>query len=89
MKKLPDFVSCYTTTAVFTENTMPEGIKKDHSTKKGTWGIIRVLEGELEYVTGNGNTHILNSENPGVIEPEIKHSVKTIGAVVFHLEFYK
>ncbi|MGH1366433.1 MAG: DUF1971 domain-containing protein [Calditrichia bacterium] len=89
MKTLPDSVSCYNTTAVFTEDTMPEGIKKDHFTKRGTWGIIRVHEGELEYVTGNGKTHILNSEKPGLIEPEVKHFVKPRGAVVFHLEFYK
>jgi tellurite resistance-related uncharacterized protein len=33
----------YKTTPVFDENTLPGGLRKDHRTKAGVWGIIRVL----------------------------------------------
>lgn len=33
----------------FTATTIPRGLLKEHSTKKGTWGIIRVSQGLLEY----------------------------------------
>lgn len=35
---------------VFTADTIPKGLLKQHSTKDGTWGVIRVFKGELGYV---------------------------------------
>ncbi|HEX8668048.1 MAG TPA: DUF1971 domain-containing protein [Allosphingosinicella sp.] len=37
----------YKVTAVFDEETLPAGLRRVHSTKAGTWGLIRVLEGRL------------------------------------------
>lgn len=37
----------YRSTPVFDENTLPGGLRKEHRTKAGVWGIIRVLEGRL------------------------------------------
>lgn len=33
----------------FTSTTLPKGLLKEHTTKDGTWGIIRVSQGLLEY----------------------------------------
>jgi len=33
----------------FTGTTIPSGLLKTHTTKKGTWGVIRVSQGLLEY----------------------------------------
>jgi len=35
----------YRTTPVFDEDSLPEAIRGDHSTKQGVWGLLRVLEG--------------------------------------------
>jgi tellurite resistance-related uncharacterized protein len=40
----------YKRTATFTETTIPAGLLGDHSTKEGTWGLIRLEEGALRYV---------------------------------------
>ena len=63
----------------------------DHNTKKGVWGKINIIEGRLDYtiVGGDGITYPLSPDNPGTVEPEIKHFVKSVGKVKFYVEFYK
>jgi len=39
----------YKRTSVFDENTLPPGLRREHRTKPGVWGIIRVLDGRLRY----------------------------------------
>lgn len=89
MKSLPEHVQQYSASPVFTEETVPRGLLKDHNTKSGVWGLICVNEGELEYIIEDKETHILNPENKGVVEPEIKHHIKPLGPVSFTIEFYK
>ena len=89
MKSLPDHVQQYSASPVFTEVTVPKGLLKDHNTKNGVWGLVRVNEGELEYIIEDKETHILTPDNKGVIEPEIRHHIKPMGKVSFQVEFYK
>ncbi|WP_449470309.1 DUF1971 domain-containing protein [Sphingobium chungangianum] len=91
---LPEGVTSYKRTPTFTEETIPAGLLNDHQTKEGTWGLIRVEEGELRYsVTDPRRTPselILSSGTPpGVVEPTILHHVEPMGAVHFHVEFYR
>lgn len=91
MKKLPTGVSAYKRTPVFTADTIPEGLRKAHQTKAGTWGEIvieqgnlryRILEPEVEEIT-------LCSDTSGVVEPQIAHEVAPLGDVSFYVEFYR
>ncbi len=91
---LPEGVTSYKRTPTFTEETIPAGLLNDHQTHEGTWGLIRVEEGELRYsVTDPRRTPselILSSGTPpGVVEPTILHHVEPMGAVHFHVEFYR
>lgn len=89
---------------VFTADTIPKGLLKEHSTKEGTWGIIKVLKGELEYVleqpdSSNSNstttttseiTFQLTSNFHGVIQPKQLHHVRPLSPdVEFVVEFYR
>ena len=47
--ELPDSVQHYRSTPIFDESTVPKGLLRDHETKVGVWGRIRVLEGALHY----------------------------------------
>ena len=89
MKKLPNNVTKYKNTPTFTEETVPKGLLNNHNTKPGVWGLIKVEEGELEYVIENEEVHILTPNNIGVVEPEILHHIKPLGKVLFRVEFYK
>src|SRR3546814_12863867 len=48
--ELPLKAKPYKRTPSFTEATIPAGLLGDHSTKAGTWGLIRVEEGLLRYI---------------------------------------
>ena len=86
---LPPGFKAYRRTPVFTEATIPAGLRRQHSTKPGVWALITVLEGRLRLrrLAGGGETD-LEPSAPGVIEPEELHEVEPLGAVRFFVEFY-
>jgi tellurite resistance-related uncharacterized protein len=91
---LPGDVRPYKRTAVFTEATVPAGLRRAHATKPGAWGTIRVLDGRLAYrITdprGPASEQILTPQGePGVVEPTILHEVEPLGPVRFFVEFHR
>jgi tellurite resistance-related uncharacterized protein len=92
--ELPSGLESYRRTDSFTEATVPKGLLADHTTKEGAWALIHVAEGKLRYrVTDPRRAPldiVLTPEGaPGVIEPTIRHHVEPIGAVRFHVEFWR
>ena len=61
----------YKRAPVFDENTLPAGLRREHRTKPGVWGIIRVLEGRLRYqVLDPASETILEPGHPGLVQPD-------------------
>lgn len=91
MKELPKNTQAYKKTPMFTQETVPVGLLKNHTTKAGTWGKICISKGKLLYVIeGKPQESIeLSPSKYGVVEPEIPHHVKPLGEVEFFVEFYK
>ena len=76
-------------TAVFDAKTLPQGLRKVHSTKEGTWGLIRVLEGHLHlYFPETGREEVLTPERPGLVQPAEPHLVQPIGTFKMQVDFY-
>lgn len=90
---LPDGVEHYKRTASFTESSVPAALLNNHSTKQGTWGLIRVEEGQLRYFVTDPrrppSETIVTPARPAVIEPTVIHRVEPLGAVLFHVEFHR
>jgi tellurite resistance-related uncharacterized protein len=81
--------SPYKRTPVFDENTLPGGLRKEHRTKLGVWGVIRVLEGRVRYrVLDPVAETILDPENPGLVLPDQPHCVEPLGQMRMQVEFY-
>ena len=79
----------YRSTAVFDEQTLPAALQKEHRTKAGTWGVIRVLSGKLLYrVLDPVSEVILDSEHPGAVHPEQPHMVVPLGPMQMRVDFY-
>lgn len=78
----------YRTTAIFDEATLPAALRREHRTKAGAWGIIRVLEGELRLLFPDGRNEVLGPGRPGLIRPEETHRVEPGGAMRMQVEFY-
>ena len=92
---LPAGLERYKRTEEFTLGTIPAGLKKDHSTKAGTWGLIHVTAGSLRYTVTDsrraGAETLLTADGPpGVVEPTIVHHVTPRGdGVRFFVEFWR
>lgn len=78
----------YRTTPIFDEATLPEALRRDHATKPGVWGVIRVLEGRLRYIQASGDETLLEPGVPGLIAPAARHRVEPIGPMRMQVEFY-
>ena len=93
IEALPVGAEFYKQTPVFTELNVPRGLLSDHSTKEGTWGLIRVEHGQLRYSITDArrcpSSSILTTDAPGLVEPTIRHKVQPIGTVRFCVEFYR
>ena len=79
----------YKSTPVFDENTLPAGLRREHRTKAGVWGIIRVLEGRVRYRVLNPISEmILVLDHPGFVLPDQPHLVEPLGAMQMRVDFY-
>ena len=86
---LPTGLRPYKRSPIFTEDTLPAGLRRRHSTKPGVWGVIRVIEGRLRYrILAPPAESILDPDHPGVAAPTQPHEVEPLGAVRFFIEFH-
>jgi tellurite resistance-related uncharacterized protein len=77
----------YKRTSVFDENTLPAGLRREHRTRPGVWGIIRVLD--LRYqVLDPASEVILEPGRPGLVLPDEPHLVEPLGPMRMQVEFY-
>ena len=92
MKSLPRDVVEYQRTPEYSGEAIPASLLgRSHTTKRGVWARICVVEGTLRYriFEPELEEHVLTPEQPGVVEPEISHAVEPIGEVRFFIEFLR
>jgi len=84
----------YKRTPVFDESTLPAGLRREHRTKPGVWGVIRIFEGRLRYCVLDPLSKTIVSETilepgrPGLVLPDQPHRVEPLGAMRMQVEFY-
>ncbi len=86
--EFPDGLALYKQTPEFSESSIPAGLLRDHSTKTGTWGLIKVREGQLHYTAGD-HQQVVDESEAGVVVPNMLHSVAPVAQVRFCVEFYR
>ena len=89
-QEFPESFVSYRQTPVFDCQTVPDGLRKNHSTKQGIWGIIHVTQGQLRYrIYEPLNTEfILDPKTPGIVLPEVEHDVQLFDETQFYVEFW-
>jgi len=74
----------------FDENTLPAALRREHRTKPGVWGVIRVLAGRLRHqLLDPASEVILDPGRPGLVLPNEPHLVEPLGPMQMQVEFYK
>jgi tellurite resistance-related uncharacterized protein len=87
--RVSDEAAPYKRTPVFDETTLPAGLRREHRTKPGVWGVIRVLEGRVRYrLLESESETVLDPEHPGLVLPGQPHLVEPIGPMRMQIEFY-
>ena len=88
--ELPADFQPYKRTAEFDEHTIPAGLRADHTTKRGVWGVIHVLAGSLVYIVESplAREQVVGAGQTAIVVPEVKHRVRPEGPVRFFVEFY-
>ena len=76
-------------TRTFDHATMPDGLRAQHTTKRGVWAIIRVEAGTLvcRLYPPLAARHELTAGATLVLPPELPHEVEPVGEVRFAVEF--
>ncbi|GHA94579.1 hypothetical protein GCM10009069_16900 [Algimonas arctica] len=88
---LPEPVKKYAESPIFTEQTVPKKLTREHDTKPGVWGRLIVLKGELDFVIPGlpAITDRIDIHAPAIIEPTVLHYLVLDGPVTFKIEFLK
>ena len=89
--EVPDGFDEYSATPWFDEQTVPAGLRADHSTKRGVWGRIEVTDGALDYEVTSPFAYKtqLGAGHEAWIPPEAVHHVTPVGTVRFRVHFLK
>lgn len=80
----------YRSTPVFDETTLPDGLRRDHSTRAGVWGVIRLIEGRLvlHYEDADTSSVELSPGVFGLVRPQQIHRVEPLGPIRMQVDFY-
>ena len=79
----------YRSSPVFNEHSLPAALQREHRTKQGVWGVIRIFEGRLKLTfSDTGEERVLSPEAPGLILPDQPHFVQIDGPVRMQVDFY-
>ena len=80
----------YKTTPVFDQDSLPAALHHEHSTKVGVWGLLRVLEGEVQLVFCDSGLSVrATPEKPALIPPQDVHHFALCGPMKMQVEFYR
>lgn len=80
----------YKRTALFTKQTVPAALIKDHSIKAGVWGLLHVTTGALDFIVPSlGASHRVVAGETHVVEPELLHRVSLSENTEFFVEFWR
>lgn len=75
----------YRSTPVFDQDTLPAALRARHTTKAGVWGVIRVIEGQLQLNWLDPPSVLLLD---ALILPQQPHFVTPLGAMKMQIDFY-
>ena len=77
-------------TPAFDQKTAPNALQEEHKLAEGTWGLLRVLQGQLIFVDLESleETTIV-ADGQITIRPGAPHRVALDGPVQFRIDFYR
>jgi tellurite resistance-related uncharacterized protein len=79
----------YRSTPIFDEITLPAALRREHRTKPGVWGVVRVHAGQLKLsFVEPVAARLLGPGEHGLLLPDQPHFVEPVGTVRMQVDFY-
>jgi truncated hemoglobin YjbI/tellurite resistance-related uncharacterized protein len=79
----------FKTSPEFTHENIPAVLLREHRLDKGTWGILRVHQGQILYFEDETGAGLSSGAGTAVlVRPDTPHRVEIVGPVSLTLEFY-
>lgn len=83
-------VEPYHSSPIFDETSLPDSLQRAHSTKAGVWGLLRVLEGQVDLIFHEPHRVVrVTPDKPAEITPQALHHVEPDGPMRMQVEFYR
>ena len=75
---------------IFTQDTLPDALQREHALAPGHWGMLNVLEGSLQFVDlETGETRRIAAPDRVTIHPRARHRVAVDGPVRCRIDFFR
>jgi tellurite resistance-related uncharacterized protein len=82
-------VAPYRSTPIFTSDTLPRALRRAHSIRAGTWGLLKVLKGSIFFVIEtSGERQEVRAPGVVLIFPQQLHFVEPVGKMEIQIDFY-
>jgi tellurite resistance-related uncharacterized protein len=79
----------YRSTPIFDEITLPAALRREHRTKPGVWGVVRVHTGQLKLsFVESAEVRVLGPGESGLLLPDQPHFVEPVGEMRMQVDFY-
>jgi tellurite methyltransferase len=87
--ELPSDLVVVRTAGPFDESTVPAGLQRDHQVPAGSWGLLHVLDGSVEFAmrTEPPLNRRLAASDVQAIPPQVTHQVRVVGNVRLQVDF--
>ena len=87
---LPDGLVPANSSPIFTQDTLPDALQREHALAPGHWGVLNVLEGSLRFVNlETGETRTISAPDRVTIHPRMRHHVAVDGPVRCRIDFFR
>ena len=88
---LPAGVTCYWQSGRLDQGNLPAGLTREHRLKEGTWGMLTLRSGSIQFVWDDTEGGTVELAAPGrmVIPPTVPHHLVLGGPFKLEIEFYR
>ncbi len=88
--QLPDGLVPSRASPIFTQDTLPDALQREHALAPGHWGVLNVLEGSLRFVNlETRKTRTISAPGRVTIHPQTRHHVTVDGPVRCRIDFFR
>ena len=90
MDRLPSGLVLSGGSLIFTEDTMPDSLRREHALPAQHWAVLHAFDGSIAFVDlQTGAERIISAPDHIIIHPEVPHLLKEEGSMRCRIDFFR